>query len=442
MELTIMLNDAISSIQNLENYYMNQIDIVMKQVRKEMKRYKYGVVLEKFFLSKLFPEADIQITEKENKILESVLETYNIQETDDAKIVQYKIKNQDKLEKNFELNPQTAHLEYIRLLERPQILNDSTIMMLLIKYEEVISRLFKFLINKYPNAYLNKNTITYAELIAMDSDIKDIKNRFLEKEIDEIMRKSISEWYEIFISNHKINFNEQSIVFKKFKEVYYRRNLVVHNQSIVNDDYLSNIETALKKGEKLKVDKAYLKEAFKWTVMVIYDTFWSLKKTSSSPKELEESFFEIGFKHMLDKEWQFSEHIYSLLKEEEDQSEADRICSMINYWISKKNQGGLEEIRKDIQEFDISARSGQFKVAKYALLDDFEGISEILEDIIDNEIPASCIEQWPLFLQYRETENYLHFREAHKDLFEIQDYHPEYLKIDSDDDEVAEDFEE
>ena len=37
MELTIMLNDAISSIQNLENYYMNQIDIVMKQVRKEMK---------------------------------------------------------------------------------------------------------------------------------------------------------------------------------------------------------------------------------------------------------------------------------------------------------------------------------------------------------------------------------------------------------------------
>ena len=65
MELTIMLNDAISSIQNLENYYMNQIDIVMKQVRKEMKRYKYGVVLEKFFLSKLFPEADIQITEKE-----------------------------------------------------------------------------------------------------------------------------------------------------------------------------------------------------------------------------------------------------------------------------------------------------------------------------------------------------------------------------------------
>lgn len=131
---------------------------------------------------------------------------------------------------------------------------------------------------------------------------------------------------------------------KILKEIYYRRNLVVHNQSIVNDVYLSNISTTLKKGEKVEVDKEYLKMALKLTEMVVYDTFWGLKKASSEPQQLQESLFNIGFKHMLNMEWELSEHIYSLLKEEKEQSEADRICSTINYWISIKNQGRIEEI--------------------------------------------------------------------------------------------------
>lgn len=56
-----------------------------------------------------------------------------------------------------------------------------------------------------------------AELMAMNSDIIDIKDRFLEKEIDEIMRQPISDWYEIFISRHKAKFDNKSIEFENFK---------------------------------------------------------------------------------------------------------------------------------------------------------------------------------------------------------------------------------
>lgn len=48
MELTILLNDAVSSIQNLEDYYLNQIDSVNEQIEVDLQRYKYGVVLEKY----------------------------------------------------------------------------------------------------------------------------------------------------------------------------------------------------------------------------------------------------------------------------------------------------------------------------------------------------------------------------------------------------------
>ena len=440
MELTILLNDAISSIQNLEDYYLNQIDSVMEQVEIDAQRYKYGVVLEKYFFSKIFETDDIRISEQEEEIIDSILETCDVQQTEKVGVIQYKIKNQNELEKDFELNPHKAQAEYLKLIERPQILNDSTIIMLLVRYEEAISGILKYLINKYPVAYLSEKTITYAELISMSSDIKDIKERFIEKEVEDIMRQPLSNWYEIFRSKHKTQFDIKSEEFVKFKEIYYRRNLVVHNQSIVNETYLSNVDTKLKKGDEVNIDKNYLKEAFKLTEKIIYNTFWELKKVSNEPQQLQESLFNIAFKHMLNSEWELSEYIYKFLKDEKEQSEADKICSIINYWISIKNQGRINEILKEIQEFDVSARSGDFKVAKYALLDDYEKVSETLESVIDNEIPASFVETWPLFLQYRETDNYIEFRNGHKELFAVQDYQPEYLNVDSDEEGVLEEF--
>ncbi|MEY8237390.1 hypothetical protein AALA36_16995 [Lachnospiraceae bacterium 66-29] len=254
------------------------------------------------------------------------------------------------------------------------------------------------------------------------------------------MRQPLSDWYEIFTSKHKAQFDIKSEEFVKFKEIYYRRNLVVHNQSVVNEVYLTNVDTELCNGEELNIDVDYLKEAFKLTEKVLYNTFWGLQKVSNEPQQIQHSLFNIGFKHMLKSEWELSEHIYRLLKEEKKQNEADKICNTINYWISIKNQGNLEEILEEIQGFDISARSRDFQVAKYALLDDFKKVSEILEDAIDNEIPTSCVEQWPLFLQYRETDDYVQFRNAHKDLFAIQDYQPEYLNVESDEEEILEEF--
>lgn len=445
MELIILLDSAITSIQNLENYYVSQIDSVTEQAKEEAEKYSYGVLLERFFYSKIFENTseanEIIFDEEDEEILENILDTYNVQQKENMGIVQYKIKNRSELEKKYELNPHKALLEYSKLVERPEILNNSTIMMLLVKYEEAISELLKYLINKYPNAYFNDKTITYAELISMNSDIKDIKKRFVEKEVEEIMRQPLSDWYKLFVSKHKAEFDVNSANFNDFKEIYYRRNLVVHNQNIVNESYLSNIKTNLKKGEKIEIDKKYLTQAFKLTEMVIYDTFWALKKVSNAPVELQEVFFNRGFRHMLDSEWELSEHIYKLLKEEQQQNEADKICNMINYWISVKNQSRMEEILREIQEFDISATNQRFKVAKYALLDDYDNVSRILENTINNEVLVSHIEQWPLFIQYRESESYKEFRNKHKSLFEVQDYQPDYLSLEADSEDVCEEIE-
>lgn len=124
--------------------------------------------------------------------------------------------------------------------------------------------------------------------------------------------------------------------------------------------------------------------------------------------------------------------------DDKEQDNASQLCNKINYWISVKNMAGLEKIEKEINTFDVSAMSGQFKIAKYALLDEYEKISVILEDIINKEIPACYVEQWPLFIQYRESESYKQFRSDHKEIFEMLGYQPEHISADSESDIIEE----
>lgn len=142
---------------------------------------------------------------------------------------------------------------------------------------------------------------------------------------------------------------------------------------------------------------------------------------------------------MLNAEWRLSEYIYNLMMKEKEQSDADKLCNKVNYWISVKNQGRLPSIEEEIQKLDVSATAGQFKVAKYALLDDFEKVSELLEDIIGTEIPACYVEQWPLFIQYRQSDEYKKFRNKHMEEFEKLGYQPEYMEMDSHED-VTDEF--
>ena len=441
MEFKILLEHAIDKIQNLQEYYETQILDIEARLESEKEKYKYGVLLEKYFFCKSM-DIDVELTEEEQSVINEIIETCDVEKRDDGVVVRYKLKESADLDEKYELDPRIATNEYFKLSEQPRIHSESTLMMLLIRYEEAISGIFKYILLKYPEAYLKEKTITYSELMAIDTEIKEVKKRFIEKESEDFMRLPIGDWYNTFEQKHKVNFKFENKEFEKFKEVYYRRNLIVHNQGKVNDIYLKNIDQSLcgsvSRGQILDVDKKYVENAFEYTQIILYGTFWALRKLSNDKEELEERMFDKGFVHMLNAEWRLSEYIYSLMMNEKEQSDANKFCNKVNYWISVKNQGRFEDVEEEIRSFDVSAMCGQFKVAKYALLDEYEKVSEILEDIIGTEIPACYVEQWPLFLQYRESEQYIQFRDKHLEEFEKLGYQPEYLAVDSDEDIVEE----
>ena len=55
-------------------------------------------------------------------------------------------------------------------------------------------------------------------------------------------------------------------------------------------------------------------------------------------------------------------------------------------------------------------------------MDDFSTITSILENEINKGISVSEVKAWPLFIQYRESDEYNRFVEEHKDVFTVENY--------------------
>ena len=235
------------------------------------------------------------------------------------------------------------------------------------------------------------------------------------------MRKPISDWYKELAEKQNVELNISKEIFNDFIEIYYRRNIIVHNQGIVNEVYNKNVKNKLKKGEVVSADLEYLEKAFTTTQIVIIATIWGLRKLLDNINKIIDDLFEYGFNCMLAKKWELSIYVFESLLQEKS-NESDTMTNKVNLWISKKNLNGLDSIREEIEELDVSAMEQHFKIAKSALLDNFDDVSKELDEVIGTKFPGRFVKEWPLFIQYRESIQYKKFIKKHEGLFGMKGF--------------------
>lgn len=447
MELVYILQNAALSIESLKDYYFSQVDKIAKEVNKKIERFVPGTMIDRYLFAKATQQNELLTSEsgiKAAELAEKLLCDITINKKESVYAISYKLNEKFENNTKYETNPTKAAREYRKLSERIEILNNSTLMLLLIKYEETIAGIFKYIISKFPSAYLDNKTLSYSEIMEINSKIENVKEVLLEREIDEIMRMPISDWYKILKEKHKINFDNLEEFFSEFKEIYYRRNIIVHNNGKVNVSYLNGIGKNQKENAKLgihlSVNKDYLNRAFNLTYIMIYGTIFDISSINRESFRLHDSLHEYAFQHMIDNEWEISYYVYQniMKKKTPATSSIDMEMWKINYWISLKNLYGIEKIREEVTAYDVSAMEGEFKIAKACLLDNFKEINALLELYLNTNIYPQSIEQWPLFIQYRKSSEYKRFKKEHAADFQKQVYDPEDIKRDDICEEILE----
>ncbi|MBL8168881.1 MAG: hypothetical protein JNJ50_12035 [Acidobacteria bacterium] len=88
--------------------------------------------------------------------------------------------------------------------------------------------------------------------------------------------------------------------------------------------------------------------------------------------------------------------------------------AVVNYAISLKFDGKIEDAKKVLDSLDWSDTSNDFKLAYKVLSDDYQGASELMRRIGErgDYITEHAYHIWPLFHVFRQTEEFLRAYES------------------------------
>lgn len=423
MEVGLM-NFAIDKIEKLKFLFDVELPNIERKAKKGMKEYEFSYMLD-FYIFTMASKDDELLNSSSFKSIEKVISQYvdfvNIEQSNENKGIQIRLKNIDVKEHKVDFINGTKN--YNKYAEMSRSFCDETIIMLLVKFENVVSEIFKLLFEKYPNKYLNNKAITYAEILSLADN--DVKKYIVNELVENTMRESLDDWMKI-LKSHGMDFDKYEI-FDGFREIYYRRNIIVHNSSRVNNQYVEGLKHTkisvgnIKKGSILISDKKYVENAFNTVECFIFAIFIECKRfvDKEDLAEYFNSIFLCAFKLMEQGNYVTSEFVFKFL-ENENTVESVRMMSKVNRWISQKELYGLNKISKEINDTDFSAKDQQYILAKYILLDEYDKAFEILEDLFPNKISAHAIKEWPLFSNFRKLTKYKEFVDNHKEAFEIE----------------------
>ncbi|WP_157379637.1 hypothetical protein [Burkholderia ubonensis] len=346
----------------------------------------------------------------------------------------FSIRYPDDIREASELAERMRRFDRINGSNIPHILASSLFIGVFSQFDAFMGSLLKEVYSARPELFkgINKD-ISLKDLIDMGS-IEAVKQYILEKDIDTFRRESYSEQFAILERKFSIKTLRKCDEWKPFIEMSQRRNLLTHNDGVVNEQYLQ----ALKNegydhksiptiGKRLRVKPHY----FVVTCLVLSTLSVMLTHTlwrALLPEDIEResrSLTETVYDLLLHERYNVAIPIgkFSLKPEvTKNIAEADIRVRAINLAIAYKHCDAMDEARKLLNSYDWSATPRDFALAKQVLYDEFPEAIESMLEIGRNGMFVSQIayHDWPLFVDFRKRQD---FRDAYRKIYDC-DFEP------------------
>lgn len=382
------------------------------KVKEDIKKYKTALLLDLYLKN--------VINGKKDEELEMLFKDYiSITNLDvDNKSLTYSIDNSKK-PADISLDIESARKTYEKILRTQRLTNNSFLITSLIIFETAILELLKKIISQYSKIYLNDEKIEVPKVINASS-MESLKEEIINNKVSSIMRQNIFDWFKLLYDKQKIKINyKEDENIKVFLEGYYRRNIIVHNDCIANDEYLEKmselgISSEVKVGSILDCSLPYVMKFLDSSIYTLINILTSCLKIF---KDEDEGFIEEIQNYAVDlisaEKYELSTEIFKKMCEDDICDEQHKIYLKLNYWQSKKWNNQFEEIKNEVETLDISAKDDYIKLAKYALLDDFDKMIEIIQKMSINDKTSVklyyVIEEWPIFKTFKGSKQYKEF---------------------------------
>jgi hypothetical protein len=184
-----------------------------------------------------------------------------------------------------------------------KIIPESLFVSLISQYDAFLTRLLRAIFEIKPDV-LNgsERNLTFSQLVEMKT-IENARELIIDKEIDTVLRKSHSEQFDYLEKLIGIKLRENLPVWQTFIEITERRNLLVHCDGVVSNQYLKNCNEQqckienVKVGDRLGVELKYFSIAYKCLYEIatkLTHTIWR-KYLTSDLKDADGELNEVCF---------------------------------------------------------------------------------------------------------------------------------------------------
>jgi hypothetical protein len=287
------------------------------------------------------------------------------------------------------------------------------------EFDSYLGCLLTKILNFKPEIIDSKDkNISLSELVQLGG-VEAAREQIISKEVETVLRSSHMEQFLWMEKNFSTVLTKGLNSWPTFVELTERRNLFVHCDGVVSEQYLKvckkhgvSIDKDLVVGKRLKADKKYLRKSYE----TLYEIGLKLSQVlwrKLSPNEIEKA------------EKSLSHFIYELLIEENYTlaqnlldfacctlkkwgSEGDRLVYVINRALAYKFSENNEKCLSILSSQDWSACGDNYNLCVAVLQDDFTKAKKIMLRIGDsgsvNEIDYA---EWPCFKEFRTTDEFV-----------------------------------
>lgn len=281
---------------------------------------------------------------------------------------------------------------------------------LLSYFEALVSDLIQLHYSLYPVRLSRDKKLSLDDLRRIDPEgIGDVERHLAAKEADGAK-------LDYFANTLGLNLASLTPERDHLTEVTQRRNLIVHNQGIVNRQYLSNVADSLKteygatEGETLPVTRRYVDAAID-TVYVVGATLTQLCWRKWDKDSREQADFEIVqwllYQSLLTERFELTARIAERLKDTEHRTEKSARMAIINRAIALNRLNRTDDMERVLSLRDWSASSLDYRLALHALRNEEDALYELLPRAVDSgAVTRIDLERWPVFAPQRGTERF------------------------------------
>lgn len=306
---------------------------------------------------------------------------------------------------------------------------DTAVVNLASLLENTMKQLAQFTMLNFPGKYQLNNDSKLSLLTVLTSDsVDDLKEEVLQRYFADLTYGSVEEWLPVMLKSVSGG-KPKSEDISAFKELFERRNIIVHNKSVVNTKYLEKVaDTNLAKGDLIISDSKYIDNLIVGVINLIVNMLTGAISNWNLDNKLKHSLLgylnDAGLPFYDERQFKFGVAYYKKLRDVSRKilgKESPTVYAIsYNYYLGLKflNQLNTSESQQEVSDFFSFFKQSQWwtsmpkevtvlpEVSLSKDLSEFASVLVSYADEVkeDNDASLARVLSWPMTSLLRNNE--------------------------------------